>query len=49
MPPVLQMTQIAQNLAEVRRRIAAAAYKAGRDPAQVRLVAVSKTVPVELH
>lgn len=42
------MTQIAQNLAEVQRRIAAAAHKAGRDPAQVRLVAVSKTMPLEL-
>lgn len=41
------MSQIAQNLEEVRGRIAAAAHKAGRDPAQVRLVAVSKTVPAE--
>lgn len=35
-------TAIAENLAEVRRRIAAAARRAGRDPAAVRLVAVSK-------
>jgi pyridoxal phosphate enzyme (YggS family) len=42
------MTQIAQKLEEVRNRIAAAAHKAGRNPAMVRLVAVSKTVPVEL-
>jgi len=42
------MSQIAQNLADVRRRIETAALKAGRDPAQVRLVAVSKTKPVEL-
>jgi pyridoxal phosphate enzyme (YggS family) len=42
------MSQIAQNLEEVRHRITAAAQKAGRDPAQVRLVAVSKTMPVEL-
>ncbi len=42
------MTQIAQNLEAVRRRITAAAQRAGRDPAAVRLVAVSKTVPVEL-
>ncbi len=42
------MTQIAQNLEEVRRRLNAAAHKAGRDPASVRLVAVSKTMPVEL-
>lgn len=39
------MSLIARNLAEVRRRLAAAARRAGRDPAQVRLVAVSKTVP----
>ena len=32
----------------MRRRLAAAARRAGRDPAGVRLVAVSKTVPVEL-
>jgi len=42
------VSQIAQNLAEVRRRIAAAAHRAGRDPAAVRLVAVSKTMPLEL-
>jgi len=41
------MSQIAQNLAEVRRRITAAARRTGRDPQQVRLVAVSKTVPLE--
>ncbi len=41
------MSQIAQNLEEVRRRIAAA-QRAGRDPAAVRLVAVSKTMPLEL-
>jgi pyridoxal phosphate enzyme (YggS family) len=34
---------IAQNLAEVRERIDAAARRAGRDPAAVTLVAVSKT------
>ena len=42
------MNQIARNLAEVRQRLAAAARRAGRDPAQVRLVAVSKTFGVEL-
>lgn len=41
------MTQIALNLAEVNRRIQAAALRAGRNPALVRLVAVSKTVPPE--
>lgn len=42
------MSQIAPNLEEVRRRMAAAAQRAGRNPEQVRLVAVSKTVSVEL-
>ena len=37
----------AQNLAEVRARIAAACLAAGRDPASVGLLAVSKTVPGE--
>ena len=37
------MTDIAANLAEVKARIAAAAHAAGRDPASVTLVAVSKT------
>ena len=41
------MTQIARNLEEVRRRIAGAARRAGRDPAAVKLVAVSKTVDLE--
>ena len=36
---------IAANLAQVRERIAAAARAAGRDPSEVRLVAVSKTKP----
>jgi pyridoxal phosphate enzyme (YggS family) len=38
------MSDIAQNLAAVKAQLAAAARGAGRDPAQVRLVAVSKTV-----
>jgi pyridoxal phosphate enzyme (YggS family) len=41
------MNFIAQNLAEVRAAIAAAAHRADRDPAAVRLVAVSKTVDLE--
>jgi pyridoxal phosphate enzyme (YggS family) len=41
------MSQIAQNLAAVRRRLEAAARRAGRDPAAVRLVAVSKTVDLD--
>jgi PLP dependent protein len=36
---------IADNLSAVRQRIAAAAKHAGRDPAEVKLVAVSKTHP----
>lgn len=38
---------IASALAEVRARIDAAARSAGREPAQVKLVAVSKTHPAE--
>jgi uncharacterized pyridoxal phosphate-containing UPF0001 family protein len=39
---------IAGNLAYVQARIQAACEQAGRDPASVRLVAVSKTKPVPL-
>ena len=39
--------QIESNLAAVRRRLDEAARMAGRDPAAVRLVAVSKTFPVD--
>jgi pyridoxal phosphate enzyme (YggS family) len=38
---------IAVRLAEVRARIDAAARSAGRDPSSVRLIAVSKTVPLD--
>lgn len=41
------MTQVAAKLAEVRARIVRAAGRAGRDPASVRLVAVSKTFPAD--
>ncbi|MDX5364421.1 MAG: YggS family pyridoxal phosphate-dependent enzyme [Pseudazoarcus pumilus] len=41
------MTTIAANLQAVRARIAAAAAAAGRDPATVRLLAVSKTWPAD--
>ena len=34
-------------LLEVRRRIAAAAARAARDPASIRLIGVSKTIPVD--
>jgi hypothetical protein len=39
--------RIADRLAEVRRRVEAAARSAGRDAAGVRLVAISKTFPPE--
>jgi PLP dependent protein len=38
---------IADRLAGIRGRIAAAARLAGRDPSSIRLVAVSKTFPIE--
>ena len=38
---------VAVRLAEVRARIDAAARGAGRDPSSVRLVAVSKTFPID--
>lgn len=41
------MSGLAPALDEVRKRIAAAARRTGRDPAAVTLVAASKTVPVE--
>ena len=36
---------IAENIREIRQRIAHAAFESGRDPVTVRLVAVSKTKP----
>ena len=41
------MSSIADRLAGVRGRIAASARSAGRDPSSVRLVAVSKTFPID--
>jgi pyridoxal phosphate enzyme (YggS family) len=38
---------VADRLTEIRERIAFAARSAGRDPSSVRLVAVSKTFPIE--
>jgi PLP dependent protein len=38
---------IADRLANIRGRIATAARSAGRDPSSIRLVAVSKTFPIE--
>ncbi len=40
------MSGITDRLERVRRRIEQAAHSAGRDPAEVRLIAVSKTFPV---
>ena len=42
-----QEPSIALRLAEVRRRIAAAATSVGRDPSSVHLIAVSKTFPID--
>jgi pyridoxal phosphate enzyme (YggS family) len=42
------MTAVQRRLHEVRYRVAAACARSRRDPASVRLVAVSKTMPVEL-
>lgn len=41
------MASVVENLGQVRRRIAAAAERSGRRPEDVRLIAVSKTVPPE--
>jgi pyridoxal phosphate enzyme (YggS family) len=42
------MTDVAANWALVRERVARAAARAGRDPGALRVVAASKTQPVEL-
>ncbi len=41
------MSDIAYNLAQVQERLAEAALRAGRDPAEVTLIAVTKTFPAE--
>src|SRR5262247_2661586 len=41
------MSSIADRLAGIRGRIAAAANSLGRDPSSIRLVAVSKTFPLD--
>lgn len=41
------MTAIAENLSVVRKRIEEACLRCGRNPSDVRLVGVTKTVPVE--
>lgn len=45
--PISQQ-QLAANIATVRSAIAEAAQRAGRDPATITLIAVSKTKPIEL-
>ncbi len=42
-----QWSYIAENIQRVRERIARACERAGRDPAAVRLIAVSKNMPAE--
>jgi pyridoxal phosphate enzyme (YggS family) len=44
---VIDSAALRARLADVRGRIARAAGRAGRDPASIRLIAVSKTFPVE--
>jgi PLP dependent protein len=46
--PEREQMSISENLARIRERMAAAARRAGRDPAAVRLVAVSKKVSPEV-
>jgi PLP dependent protein len=43
--PETRRAELAENLAEVRQRIAAACAAAGRDPADLTLIAVTKTWP----
>ncbi|HEY7271014.1 MAG TPA: YggS family pyridoxal phosphate-dependent enzyme [Dehalococcoidia bacterium] len=47
MTAVTPATSLAANVAAVRARIAAACERSGRDPAGVRLIAVSKTMPAD--
>ncbi len=42
------MNQLQENLQDIQNRVAKAAAKASRDPASVRLIAVTKTVPAEI-
>jgi pyridoxal phosphate enzyme (YggS family) len=39
------VSTVADNVARIRQRIAAAAQRVGRDPAEVRLIGVTKSVP----
>ncbi|MFC4139566.1 MULTISPECIES: YggS family pyridoxal phosphate-dependent enzyme [unclassified Microbacterium] len=46
-PQATSVAEFAQNIADVRANIAAAAERSGRDASGIRLLAVSKTVPEE--
>ncbi len=48
MPPLNQPDILAANIAEVQAKISAAAQRAGRDAAEITLVAVSKTKPLDM-
>jgi len=45
---MVNLSNIPQNLARVTKKISAAAKRAGRDPAEVKLVVVTKGQPVEV-
>ncbi len=45
--PEMDIDSVAGNLAAIRERIRAACTRSGRDPRDVKLVGVTKTVPVE--
>jgi PLP dependent protein len=47
-PSMITQEQLASNIDHVRSAIAEAAQKVGREPEEITLVAVSKTVPVQL-
>jgi len=44
---VMEQERLFENVADIRRRIKAAAARSGRNPEEIMLVAVSKTVPPE--
>ena len=46
MPEVSDLENIRRNWEKVKQRVAAAAHRAGRNPEDITIVAVSKTVPV---
>jgi len=46
--PISMISTVEDNVRRVRERIAAAALRVGRDPKEVKLMAVTKTVPEDL-